>query len=75
MPSINTSDVTRASDSTYYVDIARVKKLNTYLLTYLIHTLHADLIDELTLYVCLSVVTSEHCTRCTAVMTLIYQQL
>ena len=36
MPSINTSDVTRASDSTYYVDIARVKKLNTYLLTYLL---------------------------------------
>ena len=36
MPSINTSDVTRASDSTYYVDIARVKKLNTYLLTYFV---------------------------------------
>jgi hypothetical protein len=36
MPSINTSDITRASDSTYFVDIARVKKLYTYLLTYLI---------------------------------------
>jgi len=34
MPSINTSDITRASDSTYFVDIARVNKL-IYLLTYL----------------------------------------
>jgi len=32
MPSINTSDITRVSDSTYFVDIARVKKLH--LLTY-----------------------------------------
>jgi len=31
MPSINTSDITRASDSTYFVDIARVKK---FILTY-----------------------------------------
>jgi len=32
MPSINTSDITNASDSTYFVDIARVKK---FILTYL----------------------------------------
>jgi len=32
MPSINTSDIIRASDSTYFVDIARVK---TFKLTYL----------------------------------------
>ena len=32
MPSINTSDITRASDSTYFVDIARVTKYITYLL-------------------------------------------
>jgi len=31
MPSINTSDIIRASDSTYFVDIARVKK---FILTY-----------------------------------------
>jgi len=36
MPSINTSDIIRASDSTYFVDIARVKKcILTYLLTYM----------------------------------------
>jgi len=35
MPSINTSNIIRASDSTYFVDIARVKKfILTYLLTY-----------------------------------------
>jgi len=34
MPSINTSDIIRASDSTYFVDISRVKKfMLTYLLT------------------------------------------
>ena len=33
MPSNNTSDVTHASDSTYFVDIARVTKIN-HLLTY-----------------------------------------
>jgi len=32
MPLVNTSNVTRATDSTYIVDIARVKKL---ILTYL----------------------------------------
>jgi len=32
MPSINTSDIIRASDSTYFVDIARIKK---FILTYL----------------------------------------
>jgi len=36
MPSINTSDIIRASDSAYFVDIARVKKfILTHLLTYL----------------------------------------
>jgi len=34
MPSINTSDITRASDSTYFFDIARVKKC---ILTYLLY--------------------------------------
>jgi len=34
MPSIHTSDITRASDSTYFVDLARLNKLIiTYLLT------------------------------------------
>jgi len=32
MPSIHTSDITRASDSTYFVDIVRVNK---FILTYL----------------------------------------
>jgi len=34
MPSTNTSDIIRASDSTYFVDIARVKK---FILTYLLN--------------------------------------
>ena len=36
MPLINISDIIRASDSTYLVDNARVKKLNAYLLIYLL---------------------------------------
>jgi len=36
MPSINTSDITRASDSTYFVDIACVNK---FILTYLLEWL------------------------------------